>query len=103
MYKLHDFKYNVGYCLFDTFEYLLKFEHTSIEICNGIIDFFTTCLENDDEEAKKSYNHELHLETLKELHNVHDANTYLRRMRLSTKAMNEKQQQHLWGDIFCIH
>ena len=77
LYRVEDFKYNVGDCLFDTFQYLLKFQYTSIQICNGIIDFFVSCLHNNVHKALNSYNHELHPESLQELHNVKDTDTYL--------------------------
>ena len=77
LYRVHDFKYNVGDFLFDIYEYLLKFQYTSIQICNGIIYFFVSCLHNNVNKVLNSYNHELHPKSLKELNNVEDTTTYL--------------------------
>lgn len=42
--KLQAFYYALGDCLFDTFQMLLQFPYSSIQLGNGIIDHFFLCL-----------------------------------------------------------
>lgn len=71
------FTYNVGDCLFDSLQLFLDNRYTSTDLCKGTIRHFLTSLEKQEPEAINSYNHELYLEILYELHKVRDRDTYL--------------------------
>jgi hypothetical protein len=51
LFRLDAFSYIPGDCLFDAFHVLLHFRYSSIELRNGLIDHFLTCLHNGDLEA----------------------------------------------------
>ena len=77
LYRLDNFAYTVGDCLFDTFQVLLYNIYTSIELREGIIQHFEVCLAKKDREALVSYQHELNKYSLMEMHNVNDPKKYL--------------------------
>src|ERR1700678_4422190 len=77
LFRLDAFSYIPGDCLFDAFHVLLHFRYSSIELRNGLIDHFLTCLHNGDLEAASSYEYELASDFLYQLHGVHDVHTYL--------------------------
>ena len=64
LFRLNNFSYLVGDCLFDCLQVLLKCKYTSIELRKGTIKYFTSFLEKHDLEAITSYKHELHEESL---------------------------------------
>jgi hypothetical protein len=102
LFRLDAFSYIPGDCLFDAFHVLLHFRYSSIELRNGLIDHFLTCLQNGDLEASTSYQYELASDFLYQLHGVHDVHTYLSRMRLSASPNVNINERGLWGDTFCI-
>ena len=100
---VNNFLYLARDCLFDTLEILLHYRYTSIELRTGIIEYFRKCLEKQDEEAIWSYEHELHEESLKEMHNISNRELYLDKMSKSASTHIPLESRGLWGDIFCIH
>ena len=102
LFRLQQFQYTAGDCLFNAFEVLLHFRYSSIELCNGIIDYFLNCLQRNDTEAKESYQCELDPVMLYQLHGIHDVDTYLHKMRFSASNSDFQYERGLWGDIFCI-
>jgi len=60
------------------------------------------CLEQGHIEALESFNYELALDILYQLHGICDVETYLRRMCFPTSNGPVKNEQGLWGDTFCI-
>ena len=102
LFRLQQFAYTPGDCLFNAFEVLLHFRYSSIELRNGIIDHFLNCLQQNDTEQKESYQYELDPIMLYQLHGIHDVDTYLRRMHFSSSNSNFQYERGLWGDTFCI-
>ena len=102
LFRLNAFSYNVGDCLFGSFEMLLNFCYTSNELRNGLIDHFLFCLKNNDVEAIQSYEYELAPDFLYELHGVNDIGTYLHKMHCSASTNIKESDRGLWGDTFCI-
>lgn len=102
MLRVKSFVYNVGDCLFYSFEFLLHMRYTSTELRIGTIDHFINCLEINDHDALYSYGHELDPQGLYEMHGVSDVDTYLRRMRLPAILLPGCNENGLWGDAFCI-
>ena len=82
---------------------LFNSRYTSIELRKGTIEYFRGCLEKQDPEAITSYKHELHKESLIEMHNIHDPEVYLQKMSISASSNLPIETRGLWGDIFCIH
>jgi hypothetical protein len=102
MFRLKSFGYNVGDCLFDSFQILLHMRYSSIEIRNGTIDHFLHCLQNNDSEALLSYKYELDSNTLYELHGLTDVDMYMWRMWLSATPDQTSNECGLWGDLFYL-
>ena len=84
LFRLHSFAYSIGDCFFDTFQVLLHFKYMSIELREGTIEYFKSCLEKQDPEAIASYENELNTCSLMEMHGVNDREVYLHRMSKST-------------------
>ena len=102
LFRLHGFSFNSGDCLFDNLQVLLHFCYTSIELRNGLIDHVLECLGKNNIEALESYQYELSLDFLNQLHGISNIETYLCKMRLlASMALNEMQRGQ-WGDTFCI-
>jgi hypothetical protein len=59
LFRLDAFSYTVGDCLFDTFQVLLHFRYSSIELRNGLIDYFLSYFKNGDAEALQSYGYKI--------------------------------------------
>ena len=83
---VNNFLYLAGDCLFDTVEHLLHSRYTSIELRTGTIEYFRKCLEKQDEEEILSYEHELHEESLKEMHNISNHELYLDKISRSAST-----------------
>ena len=77
LYRLDNFAFTPGDCLFDALHVLLHNRYTSIELREGVIQYFKYCLEKNDQEALASYQHELNTYSLMEMHNVNDREVYL--------------------------
>ena len=75
--RLNEFAFTVGDCLFDSFQVLVHSKYTSHELRTSTIDYFRTCLANNDPEAISSYTNELHIESLIEMHGIDDCTIYL--------------------------
>ena len=103
LYRLDNFAYTPGDCLFDAFHVLLHNRYTSIELRNGAIQHFKYCLQTNDKEALVSYQHELNTYSLMEMHNVNDPEVYLEQMSKSASSLLPLEDRGLWGDMFCIH
>jgi hypothetical protein len=74
---LDNFAYTTGDCLFDALQVILHNRYTSIELREGTIQHFKTCLQKNDIEALASYQLELNANSLMEMHNVNDPKIYL--------------------------
>ena len=72
LFRLQNFAYLIGYCLFNALQVLLHFRYTSIEIREGTIEYFRACLQKQDKEAITSYQIELNSFSLIEMHSVND-------------------------------
>ena len=59
LFWLKQISYLVGDCLFDSLQVLFNSRYTSIELREGTIEYFRSCLEKQDLEAITSYKHEL--------------------------------------------
>ena len=103
LYILNSFKYIVGDCLFDSFQYLLHNKYTSTKLQKGTIDYYMSCLQRGEKDAIDSYNLELNSQTLYDLHKVTSIASYLHRMQLSASPTRGNSEIGLWGDVFCIH
>ena len=103
LFRLQNFAYAVGDCLFNALQVLLDFRYTATEIREGIIEHFRACLEKQDEEAIRSYELELNSNSLIEMHNVNDPEIYLDKMCKSAVIDILPEDRGLWGDIFCVH
>ena len=103
LFRLKKISYLVGDCLFDSLQVLFNSRYTSIELRKGTIEYFRSCPEKQDPEAITSYKHELHKESLIEMHNIHDPEVYLQKMSISASSNLPIETRGLWGDIFCIH
>jgi hypothetical protein len=77
LFCLNNFAYTPGDCLFDSLQVLLHNRYTSMELREGTIQHFKTCLQKNDTEALVSYKHELNANSLMEMHNVNDPEIYL--------------------------
>ena len=75
----------------------------SIELREGTIEYFKSCLEKQDPEAIASYENELNTCSLMEMHGVNDREVYLHRMSKSTSIDIASCDRGLLGGIFCIH
>ena len=95
LFRLQQFAYTPGDCLFNAFEVLLHFRYSSIELRNGIIDHFLNCLQQNDTKAKESYQYELDPIMLYQLHRIHDVDTYFRKMRFSASNSNFESERGL--------
>lgn len=101
-FQIDSLNYKVGDCLFDTMHVLLHCRYTANQLRNGLVDHFLHRLHNGCTTAKSSFELDLHPTMLKDLHNIHDKNTYLHRMRLSATEINGNGETGLWGDTFCL-
>ena len=72
--------------MFDSLQVLFNSRYTSIELRKGTIEYFRGCLEKQDPKAITSYKHELHKESLIEMHNIHDPKVYLQKMSISASS-----------------
>jgi hypothetical protein len=70
LFRFDPFSYTAGDCLFDTFQVLLHFGYSSIELSNGLIDYFLTCFKNGNVEALQSYEYKLESDYLRQLHGI---------------------------------
>ena len=77
LYRLDNFAFTPGDCLFDVLHVLLQNRYTYIELREGAIQHLKYCLENNDQEALASYQHELKTYSMMEMHNVNDPDVYL--------------------------
>jgi hypothetical protein len=102
LFRLDGFSYTVGDCLFDTFQVLLHFCYSSIELRNGLIDYFLTSFKSGDAEALQSYEYDLEFDFLRQLHGIHDVSTYFSKIRLFASPVLPAHERGLWGDTFCI-
>ena len=102
LFRLDALSYTIGDFIFDTFQVLFHFRYSSIELHNGLIDYFLACFKNGDVEALQSYEYELESNFLQQLHGIHDVATYLSKMWLSAFAMFPSKERGLWGHTFCI-
>ena len=102
LFRLEDFFYNLGDCLFDAFVVLCHFQFTSIQIREGIVKHFNKCLDNRDLEALRSLKTDLNIDFLKDLHGIDNSQTYLKRMSFSACFDSHGNPSGLWGDPFCI-
>lgn len=102
LFRLQDFYYNPGDYLFDTFAVLFHFQFTSLQIREGIVSCFQTCLQNRDQDAFHSQRTDLHHAYLKDLHGVDNSQIYLKRMSFSACSDPFSPSFGLWGDVFCI-
>jgi len=59
VFRSDAFLYTVGDCLFDEFQVLLHFRYSSIDLRNGLIDYFLGYLKNGNAKALQSYEYEL--------------------------------------------
>ena len=103
LFRLQNFAYVMGDCLFNAFEVLLHFRYTSIEIRERVIEHFRACLQKRDEKAIESYQVELNSHSLMEMHKLTDPKVYLNKMSKSTTTNIAPNDRGLWGDGFCIH
>ena len=102
LFRLANFHYEIGNCLFDALAVLLHFRYTSIEIREAIVNHFRICLDQNDPDALLSMHTDLAVEYLSELHGIENVDVYLTRMSQSASQANEQNVYGLWGDIFCI-
>ena len=102
LFRLQQFHYRVGDCLFDSFAILLHFRYTSLEIRQGIVMHFRRCLACHDPSAIASMQTELSTDFLRDLHHVDDSQTYLRLMSIYASDTSIPPAIGLWGDVFCI-
>ena len=72
LFRLKNFAYAVGDCLFNTLQVLLHFRYTVTAIREGIVEHFRACLQKQDNEAMRSYELELNSDSLIEMHNLND-------------------------------
>jgi hypothetical protein len=68
IFRLDAFSYTVGDFLFNAFQVLLHFHYSSIDLRNGLIDYFLGYLENGKVEALESYQYKLASYFLCQLH-----------------------------------
>ena len=102
IYKLQAFSLAPGDFLFDTFQVLLHFCCSSIELQNGLIDHFFVCLAHGDVDALESYQYDLEPKSLCQEHKIHDVDTYFLRMQIFSFPIVVDIKQRLWGYSFCI-
>jgi Na+-transporting NADH:ubiquinone oxidoreductase subunit NqrC len=86
--------------LFDSLQVLLHFTYTSVQLRKGTIEYFRKCLEKQDAQAIISYQHELHEQSLIEMHNVSNQELYLEKMTKSTSIDLPLESRGLWGTFF---
>ena len=72
LYRLDNFAYTYGDCLFDALHVLLQNRYTYIELREGAIQHLKYCLEKNDQESLASHQHELNTYSLMEIHNIND-------------------------------
>ena len=96
LYRLDNFAYTPGDCLFDALHVLLHNRYTHIEPREGAIQHFKYCLEKNDQEALASYQHELNTYSLMEMHNVNDPEVYLEQMSKSASSLLPLEDRGLW-------
>jgi len=102
LFRLQNFAYAVGDCLFNALQVLLDFRYTATEIRQGIIEHFRACLEKQDEEAIRSYELELNSNSLIEMHNVNDPEIYLDKMCKSA-VIDICQRIEGYGATFSVY
>lgn len=87
LFRLNNFAYAVGGCLFNAMQTLLHFRYTSRDLCEGMIEHFRNCLNEQNAKAILSYDPELNIDALIQMHGVNNLNDYLERMKKSTSTL----------------
>ena len=77
LFRLEEFSYSPGDCIFNAIEVLLHFPYTSTKLRNDTIYHFLMCLEHSHIEALESFNCELAPDIMYQLHGICDIETYL--------------------------
>jgi len=97
IFRFDAFSYTVGDFIFDAFQVRLHFHYSSLDLRNGLIDYFLGYLKNGDAEALESYEYELASDFLWELHEIHDVTTYFSKMQLSGSTILPVHERGLFG------
>jgi len=80
LFCLRNFAYVVGNCLVNALQVSFHFRYTSTEIREGIIEHFRTCLQKQDKKEIASYQLDLSICSLVEMHKISDLDEYLNQM-----------------------